>query len=436
MTAPAGVAPMRRTRATAALRDWAADDAAGEPGADLRGPLRLGLATLVLLAVALGGWGLGGRVAAVVAAPGVVVVAGGPLPVAVPEPGIVAEVGVRDGDRVRAGALLYRMDTAALDLEAARLAAEMRALAERRARLVAEAGGAAIGPTEGPEAGLAGARASLRAVQDRRAAAADRAARAELAAITADRVAAERQRALVAAAQEDAAALARAGLARRAELAALDREAARLDGVIDRSTAAARAIAARRAEARLAGQAERSAERVAARAALVDLAAAERALAARAADVALRRARTELRAPVAGQVFAQRVTAPGAVVGAGVVLLQIVPDAAAPAVLARLDPAQAAAVREGQAARILYLAPLPDGPRDLPARVLAIAPDAQGDAAGTARWVEVRLVPQSGAALPRPGTPVEVLLSRGEAAPLGWLAAPVARHWARVFRDG
>lgn len=455
MTAPAGQAAVRTARdaRAAALRDWAADAAAEEPGGDARGAVRLGLATLVALCVALGGWGLGGRVAGVIAVPGVVAVPGGPLPVAAAEAGIVAHVAVRDGDRVAAGALLLRLDTAALDLEAARLSAEAGALAARRARLLAEAEGRAPPPAAlpaalpaappaasvlpgGPEARLAAATQAAEAAAARRDRAADRALTAEAAGLAATRAAAERQRALIGAALADKAALARAGIARRAEVQALEREAARLDGLVDATTAEIAALAARAAASRLDRAAEAAQRRAEARAALVDIAATDRALAARRAELALRRARADLRAPAAGEVFALRVAAPGAVVGAGAVLVRIVPEAPARIVTARLDPARAAAAAPGQPARVLIPAAIPGAAADLAARVLRVAAEAEADAQTGARWVEVTLETEAGAALPRPGTPVEVFLSTGEAAPLAWLAAPLARHWARVFRDG
>lgn len=81
-----------------------------------------------------------------------------------PEGGAVAEILVRDGERVAAGEPLIRLDSELIEAEVRRLRGDLQALEAETARLEAEAGGA---PTIDFPASVAGARPDLVATHTR-----------------------------------------------------------------------------------------------------------------------------------------------------------------------------------------------------------------------------------------------------------------------------
>jgi len=130
------------------------------------------------------------------------------------------------------------------------------------------------------------------------------------------------------------------------------------------------------------------------------------------------------------------------VIGAGQPLLHVVPNDAPLTVNARIDPAHADAVAAGQAARLVFASARPGTPPEVAGTVLRLSAETLADPAMGGRWFEAVIRPDAEAlsrlpgGTPQPGTPVEVYLVTGEAAPLAWLARPILRHLGRVFRDG
>jgi HlyD family secretion protein len=106
--------------------------------ASIRKQLRLGTAVLLLLLVGLGGWAALADISGAVIASGIVVVESNDKKVQHPTGGIVGELLVKEGDRVKAGDVLVRLDET---LTRANLAIASKALDEltsRKARLEAE----------------------------------------------------------------------------------------------------------------------------------------------------------------------------------------------------------------------------------------------------------------------------------------------------------
>jgi HlyD family secretion protein len=107
----------------------------------IRRYLMVGAATAVLLVGGVGGWAAGTELAGAVIASGLLVVDSNVKKVQHPTGGVVGELRVRDGDRVKAGDLLVRLDET---LTRANLAIIDKALVEhaaRRARAEAERDG-------------------------------------------------------------------------------------------------------------------------------------------------------------------------------------------------------------------------------------------------------------------------------------------------------
>jgi HlyD family secretion protein len=113
-----------------------------EPGKGAQGSLRrhtiVGLSVIVLLVGGLGGWAATTEFSGAVVASGILVVDSNVKKVQHPTGGIVGELRVRDGDHVKAGDLLIRLDDTVTRANLAIIVKTLDELAARQARLEAE----------------------------------------------------------------------------------------------------------------------------------------------------------------------------------------------------------------------------------------------------------------------------------------------------------
>jgi HlyD family secretion protein len=100
--------------------------------------VRSGLAVVILLAGGVGGWAAMTEISGAVIAPGMLVVDSHVKDVQHAKGGIVGEILARDGDRVKQGALLLRLDPTVLTANVALVSKALDQLAARKARLDAE----------------------------------------------------------------------------------------------------------------------------------------------------------------------------------------------------------------------------------------------------------------------------------------------------------
>ena len=94
--------------------------------------------TPILLAGGVGGWAAMTEISGAVIAPGMLVVDSHVKDVQHAKGGIVGEILARDGDRVKQGALLLRLDPTVLTANVAVVSKALDQLAARKARLDAE----------------------------------------------------------------------------------------------------------------------------------------------------------------------------------------------------------------------------------------------------------------------------------------------------------
>ena len=409
-----------------------------------RRPLVLGFLTLAVLGGGLIGWGAFASISGAVIAVGRVEVESRDQVVEHVDGGTVGSILVKNGDRVKAGDVLVRLDDGALRSEEAILASEHAELVARRNRLEAELRNAETVRWNAALAARAETDPAVRAILDgqRRLFEARRASRAgqkaqlgeragqtrkQIASLEAQAAAVVRQAGYVARELDAQRALFEEGLTRLQPLMALEREAARLDG--EAGDIAARIAAARsriaeigiqvlQIDARRIEQAEAEAREVQAR---------ENQVRERLASVRARLERMEVRAPVSGEVFDMRVFAPREVVRADEPILKIVPEDAALLVRAQLEPIHVDQVWPGQAAVVLFTA--------FPARttpafegtVLRVAADASRDERTGLEWYEMEVA--MGAAVetdPETGPEAWARAARETAA--GWLAGIAGRE--------
>src|SRR3954454_23759097 len=108
---------------------------------DIRIALLAGVASVVLLAGGVGGIAATTELSGAVIAPGVLVVDSTVKKVQHPTGGIVGEVRVRNGDQVRMGAVLVRLDETITQANLAIIVSNMTECLARRARLEADRDG-------------------------------------------------------------------------------------------------------------------------------------------------------------------------------------------------------------------------------------------------------------------------------------------------------
>ena len=426
-------------------------------------PLALGFGGVAVLVVGVLVLGAALSISGAVVATGWVAVENRNQAVEHADGGTVREILVRDGDRVERDAVLLRFADGLLRREEAILVAQYAELASRRNRLEAEFRGREAIDWDGQLTEMAAGNPTVRDIldgQERLFRARARAhgdetarlrerigqARDEIAGLEAQAGSLREQSALIAQELEVQRSLLEDGLALLPRMLALERAAKSLEGRSGETAAAIARVQGRIAEleiqilqidSRRIKEAEEQARDVSVR---------ENQIRERLAATRDRLARTEVRAPVAGEVFGMSVFAPGEVVGPGEPILSIVPDGARPVVVARINPTDVDQVYPGQPAVLRFSAfPARETP-ELDGRVVRVSADAVRDGRTGLAWYEVELAvnnaPQAGAAhrafggLPvLPGMPVEAYIRTGERSLLSYFAKPVTDFFHRSLRE-
>lgn len=419
-------------------------------------PLAVGLGALVLLVGIVGLWSVGVRIAGAVIAPGTIVVENNRQVVQHPEGGIVGSIRARDGDRVVAGDVLIRLDDTALATELATVDVQLLELRARRARLEAErdgaqevlfpgdllkATGAAAEQIDGQRKLFAARRDTL-AKEQAQIGERIRQSRNQIAGAEAQIAALEEQLALVREDLGDQETLLAKGLVQAGRVSTLKREAARLAGEIGRLAADVSQVKDQIAALQIESLKLDSARREATIAELRDLQVREMELAEKRAGLAQRRARLEVRAPVAGVVYGSTVFAERAVVQAAEPLMYIVPQSQPLLVSARVEAVDIDQIHVGQQAALRFTAFNQRLTPEVAGTVVSVSADVIRDEASGLSYYRVSVAPiADGQAVLEtlalvPGMPVETFLKTGERTPLSYLTKPLTDYFGRAMREG
>src|SRR5512134_2282896 len=108
----------------------------------IRNHLIAGVGVVLLVGFGVGGWAVSTEISGAVIAPGLVVVESNVKKIQHPTGGVVAELRAKNGDRVRAGDLLVRLDDTTTRANLAVVSKALDELAARQTRLEAERDGA------------------------------------------------------------------------------------------------------------------------------------------------------------------------------------------------------------------------------------------------------------------------------------------------------
>ena len=426
--------------------------------ASIRRHVIVGCALVAFLAVGLGGWASTAEISGALIAPGSLVVDSNVKKVQHPSGGVVGEVRVRDGDRVKAGDILIRLDET---VTRANLAIVTKGLTEfyaRKARLAAERDGADTVPVPKELAGaiddpiVKEALASERKLFDLRRTARHgqkdqlhqriQQLREQISGLTAQQDAKTKEMALIEKELGGVRDLWAKNLVPLNRLTSLQREEARLEGERGQLIAAAAEAKGKTAETELQIlqlDQDLSSE-VAKELRETDSKIGEYVERKVTAEDQLKR--TEIRAPLAGVVFQSTANTVGGVITAGGdPIMLIVPEADTLLVEAKVEPRDIDQVQFGQPVVLRFSAFNMRTTPELNGTVARIAADTTNDPRTGQSYYIVRIamtadeVGRLGDVKLTPGMPAEAFIQTGERTMLSYLVKPLHDQLMRSFRE-
>lgn len=431
--------------------DWAA-----EVPVSTRSSALLSYVTIAAFLAGFGYWAATAPLDGAAIAPGVVAASGKNQLIQHLEGGIVEKVMFREGDRVKAGDELIRLDQTLPQAQLRRLSNTAASLQARAARLEAERDGKEtlnfpknLATSANPEIAdilreqkgefdetLRRYKSELEILRQRQAALEE-----SVVGLTAQKKAAEDQLKIVDEEIERKRKLLDKGLTDRSQFTALMRNQAELLGQIGQATAGIASANNQIIEARQ--QLDRAVtSRI--ETASKDLTETRRQLAdvneqvVAAEDVVKR---VSIRAPSDGLIVKQAVNVPGGVVRPGEALIELLPTSDDLIIEGRLDPRDVDVVHIGQQARLRFVALNARSTPEVPGEVIYISPDRLVDQTTQAPYYSVRL--KITGTLPDaikpeqiyPGTPVESFISTEERTFLEYLVKPIQDSFQKAFRE-
>jgi HlyD family secretion protein len=428
-----------------------------EVAANVRGYIAAGLAVLFFLVGGLGVWAASTTISGAVIGAGIVVVESNVKKVQHPSGGIVGEIHVKNGSKVKTGDLLVRLDETLTRTNEQMISKQLDQLLMREARLKAERDGAesvtvpailASRTFEADVAEIVNGEQSLFA--SRRESKAGQLSQlnerfGQLAqegeGITAQIEAKTREIKLIADELAGLADLEAKQLVTTTKLAALKREKARLEGELGQYEASLAQTSGRRTEVAL--QMSRLDQEM--KTSVVnDLRDAQTKIAEfveRKIAAADQLRRVDIRAPQDGIVHQLAVFTVGGVINPGEQIMLIVPQDDKLLVEAKIAPQDIDQVRVGMQARLRFSAFRQQTTPQIAGEVVSISPDLTrdqitGDIFFTAR---ISMPDDERAKLGnnklQPGIPVEVHITTEERTALSYLVKPMADQINRAFRE-
>jgi HlyD family secretion protein len=415
----------------------------------------VGMTAIALLVASVGGWAAFAKLSSAAVAPGFVVVDSNVKKVQHPTGGVVGEILVKNGDHVKAGQVLLKLDETVTRANLGVVSSQLIQLSGRRARLDAERDEAAeitfpadfdrsnamtADVISGEERLFASQRLG-REKQKEQLQERIGQLKQEIEGLVSQIGAKEREVELIQQEMKGVQDLYRQKLVPLARLTSLQREETRLGG--ERGALMA-------SKARAAGQISEielqiiGLEQEAMTATLRDLRETE----ARISELVERKVaaedqlkRVELRAPQAGIVHDIQVATVGGVIGPGEVLMQIVPTDDNMAIEVRISPTDIDQMHAGLPVTLRFTAFNQRTTPELQGELARIAADATRDERSGMMWfnARVKVLPEELAKISHlqllPGMPVEAHVTTGERTALSYFMKPLTDQFARTFRE-
>jgi HlyD family secretion protein len=417
----------------------------------------VGSVVVAILAVGLGGWASTAEIAGALIAPGFVVVDSNVKKVQHPTGGVVGEVRVRDGDRVKAGDTLVRLDETVTRANLAIVHKGLIELYARKARLAAErdgveavatpkeladkTGDADVQETLGSERKLFELRRTARLGQKQQLRQRIAQLQEEIRGLEAQQAAKTKETELIEQELVGMRELWKKNLIPIDKLTALERETARLQGERGQLIASAAQAKGKIAETELQVlQVDQDlSSDVAKELRETDGKIGEYVERKVAAEDQLKR--TDIRAPQDGVVFQSTANTVGGVVTAGDPIMLIVPETDTLLVEAKVDPKDIDKVQFGQAVLLRFSAFDIRTTPEINGTVARVAADTNADqrTGQTYYVVRIAMTPDEIARLGNvrltPGMPVEAFIQTGQRTMLSYLIKPLHDQLMRAFRE-
>ena len=417
----------------------------------------IGLVIVIVLAGGVGGWAGTMTLSGALIAQGSVVVDSNVKKVQHPTGGIVGELRVRDGDRVKQGDIVVRLDDTVTRANLAIVTKGLDELYARKARLESERDGAPrvrfpddllaragdpdIAAIVDGERKLFELRSSARTGQKAQLRQRVEQLNEEVRGLKAQRLSKEKETKLIEREKEGVYDLWKQKLVPLTKLTELERAAARLEGEAAQLVAQTAQAAGKISETELQIiQIDRDlSSEVAKETREIDGKIGEFVERKITAEDQLKR--VDIRAPQDGMVFQSNVHTVGGVITAGDAMMMIVPDADNLTVEAKVNPQDIDQVRPGQVALLRLSAFNQRTTPEIYGTVTRISADASTDQRTGQTYYTIRIampgdeVAKLGEVRMVPGMPVEAFVQTGDRTMISYLVKPLHDQLMRMFRE-
>ncbi len=423
-------------------------------------PLMIGFLTVFALVGGLGTWAVRAEIAGAVVSSGQIVVDKNRQVVQHPDGGVVAEVLVDEGDEVKEGDLLVRLDPTLTLSELAIVEGQLYELMSRRGRLEAErdevdeitfdprlldraeTDATVATKLRGQEQLFEARRTTLNQevlqLQNRRVQLEN-----QVEGLEAQMVALERQQDLISEEMEDQQTLLDRGLAQASRVLALRREEARLAGTIGELIASRAEAYEQMAQLSMQEVQLFAARREEAITRMRDLQFNELEMTERSNALREQLSRMEIRAPVSGVVYDMRVFGRQSVIRPADPVMYLVPQDRPLIIEARVNTINIDEVFASQDVVLRFGAFNMRETPDMFGSVTRVSPDTFTDETTGQPYYQVEIQMPEGelTKLPEgqtlvPGMPVDAFIRTQNRTPLNYLLEPVTIYFDRAFRDG
>ncbi|MEO1363350.1 MAG: HlyD family type I secretion periplasmic adaptor subunit [Pseudomonadota bacterium] len=424
-----------------------------------RTPVVVGFLGLVVLLGGFGVWATQTEIAGAIIASGRIEVDQNRQIVQHPEGGVVAKIGVKEGDSVEAGELLLQLDVTQLRTRLAIVEGQLYELMARRGRLEAERDDRdeiTFDPElltisrdrpqvqdliQGQQNLFEARRDSIARTREQLA---ERSAqtRNQIVGFEAQEASLARQLELIEQELQAQQSLLDRGLAQASGVLALQRQAASLDGQLGELAASKAQAEQRITEVEIEVLRLGTNRREEAITQLRDLRTRELELVEQQQGLITDIDRMELRAPVSGIVYNMRVQTLRSVIRPADPVLFLIPQDRPLVIAARVDPIHIDQIVTGQAVNLRFSALDQRMTPELVGQVALVSADAFEDEAVGASYYRAEIVLNPGEVekLPDgqvliPGMPVEAFIRTDDRSPLTYLVKPMMDYFNRAFRE-
>ena len=423
----------------------------------IRQHILTGLVIVIVLGGGVGGWAGTMKLSGAIIAPGSVVVDSNIKKVQHPTGGIVGELRVRDGDRVKSGDILVRLDDTVTRANLSIITKGLDELAARKARLeserdgnesvkfpddlLARAGNRDVAAIVDGERKLFELRRNARIGQKAQLHQRTEQLKEEIRGLRSQRESKEREIKLIQREKEGVYELWKQKLVQLTKLTQLEREETRLEGEAGQLVAQTAQVGGKISETELQIlQIDRDlSSEVAKETREIDAKIGEFVERKITAEDQLKR--VDIRAPQDGTVFQSNAHTVGGVITAGDAIMLIVPNTDSLTVEARVNPQDIDQIQVGQNALLRLSAFNQTATPEINGTVTRISADTSTDQRTGQSFYTIRIsmppkeVAQIGDVKIVPGMPVEAFVQTGERTMLSYLAKPLQDQFMRMFRE-